>query len=108
VTGDPNAAIDRAQPLVMGPQFGGFGGAPAELSVAFVAQATHDEGRDRLPTRRRRVPVRQTRGLTLGDMDRHRPSADVRVASDGTVRLEGEHIWCPPAESIPLSRLYFL
>lgn len=108
VTGDPNAAIDRAQPLVMGPQFGGHGGAPAELSVAFVAQSTIDEGRDRLPTRRRRVPVRGTRGLTLGAMNRHRPSADVRVAPDGTVRLEGEHIWCPPAESIPLSRLYFL
>jgi urease subunit alpha len=108
VTGDPNAAIDRAQPLVLGPQFGGFGGAAADLSVAFVAQATHDSGDDRLPTQRRRVPVRGTRSLTLAAMDRHRPSADVQVAPDGSVRLDGERVWCAPAESIPLSRLYFL
>ncbi|MEP6855010.1 MAG: amidohydrolase family protein, partial [Pedococcus sp.] len=108
VTGDPNAAIDRSQPLVLGPQFGGFGGAPAELSVAFVAQATHDEGADRLPTRRRRVAVRGTRDLGLAAMNRNRARASVEVSPDGAVRLDGEPVWCPPAQSIPLSRLYFL
>src|SRR5581483_9994285 len=37
VTGDPNASIERAQPLVLGPQFGAHGATAADLSVAFVA-----------------------------------------------------------------------
>lgn len=108
VTGDPNAAIDRAQPLVLGPQFGGHGLAPAELAVAFVAGSTRDAGADALPTRRRRVAVRGTRGLTLAAMNRTRSAAHVEVAPDGTTRLEGERVWCEPASSVPLSRLYFL
>lgn len=42
--GDPNAAIDAAEPLVLGPQFGGSGATPAEISVMFVAQAALDAG----------------------------------------------------------------
>jgi urease subunit alpha len=61
-TGDPNAAIDIAEPLVLGPQFGACGATPAELSVMFVAQAALDSGAD-LPGVRRRVPVRATRSL---------------------------------------------
>src|SRR5690606_14111104 len=52
VTGDPNAAVEHAQPRVMGPQFGGHGAAPAEIAVAFVSRSALDAGRDRLPTRR--------------------------------------------------------
>jgi urease subunit alpha len=44
VTGDPNAAVERSEPLVLGPQFGGHGAAPAEVSVAFVSAATNDSG----------------------------------------------------------------
>ncbi len=108
VTGDPNAAVDRAQPLVLGPQFGAYGAAPAELGVAFVAGSTVDLGSDSLPTRRRRVAVRGTRDVSLADMNRTRAAADVQVAPDGAVRLEGEAVWCEPADSVPLSRLYFL
>lgn len=108
VTGDPNAAVDHAQPLVLGPQFGGLGAAPAELSVAFVSESTRDSGDDRLPTRRRRVAVRGTRGIGLARMNRTRPSADVQVAPDGAVELDGEPVACEPAQSVPLSRLFFL
>jgi urease subunit alpha len=107
-TGDPNAAVKTAQPVVLGPQFGGYGGAPAELSVAFVSGSARDEGIDLLPTRRRRVAVRHTRGIGLAQMVRHRPSAQVRVSPDGAVDLDDEPVSCEPAESVPLSRLYFL
>lgn len=109
VTGDPNGAVEHAQPLVIGPQFGGHGAAPSEISVAFVSQATVDTGRDTLPTRRRRVPVRHTRGLTLPDMVRNSRTGlvDVDVGS-GAVRLDGERITSQAAESVSLSRLYFL
>ncbi len=105
--GDPNAAIDAAQPLVLGPQVGGHGGAPAELSVLFVSSAAAAAG-DRFPTRRRRVAVRGTRGIGLAQMDRHRSSAEVVVDRRGDVTLDGQPVWCPPVDSVPLGRLYTL
>jgi urease subunit alpha len=61
-----------------------------------------------LPTKRRRVAVRGTRGIGLAQMDRTRPSAQVQVAPDGSVSLDGEPVGCEPAQSVPLTRLYFL
>lgn len=59
VVGDPNAATDTCEPLVLGPQFGAHGATPAEISVAFVAQAALDQGNDLMPTRR--MPGRRAR-----------------------------------------------
>jgi len=108
VTGDPNAAIDIAEPLVLGPQFGGCGATPAELSVMFVAQAALDAGAD-LPGVRRRVPVRGTRLLGPGSMTRHGRLGQVRVdPATGRTTLDDELLAVTPADSVPLSRLYFL
>src|SRR5262249_20109160 len=38
-TGDPNATIADAEPVVLGPQFGAHGGAAAALSVLFASRA---------------------------------------------------------------------
>jgi urease subunit alpha len=108
VTGDPNAAVDDAQPLVLGPQYGGHGAAPTELSVAFVSGSARDAGDDRLPTRRRRVAVRGTRGIGLAQMNRTRPAADVHVAPDGVVTLDEAVVHSDPVDHVPLSRLFFL
>ena len=108
VTGDPNAAIDIAEPLVLGPQFGGCGATPAELSVMFVAQAALGAGAD-LPGVRRRVPVRGTRSLGPGSMTRHGRLGQVRVdPATGRTTLDDDLLSVAPAESVPLSRLYFL
>ena len=108
VTGDPNAAIDIAEPLVLGPQFGGCGATPAELSVMFVAQAALDAGAD-LPGVRRRVPVRGTRLLGPGSMTRHGRLGQVRVdPATGRTTLDDELLAVAPVDSVPLSRLYFL
>ncbi len=107
-TGDPNAAIDTAEPLVLGPQFGGCGTTPAEISVMFVAQAAVDSGARR-PGVRRRVPVHGTRHLGPGAMTRHERLGQVRVEpGTGRTTLDGELLAAPAAESVPLSRLYFL
>ncbi|MGW1002185.1 urease subunit alpha [Streptomyces sp. NPDC001118] len=109
VTGDPNASTESCQPLVLGPQFGSFGETAADLSVAFVSQAAHDSATDQLPTRRRRVAVRNTRSIGLPTMLRNDRTADVRVeASTGRVSLDGTPLSSPPADATPLSRLYFL
>ncbi|MEV5959467.1 urease subunit alpha [Streptomyces sp. NPDC051987] len=109
VTGDPNAATDTCEPLVLGPQFGAHGATPAEISVAFVAQAALDQGHDTLPTRRRRVAVRGTRGIGPADLRRNCRTGAVDVDQrTGLVTLDGEPLHSEPADSVPLNRLYFL
>ncbi|MFF7643392.1 urease subunit alpha [Streptomyces canus] len=109
VVGDPGAATDTCEPLVLGPQFGAHGATPAEISVAFVARAALDQGDDRLPTRRRRVAVHGTRGIGPADLRRNSRTGAVDVDQrTGLVTLDGEPIGSEPAESVSLNRLYFL
>ncbi|MFI1576999.1 urease subunit alpha [Embleya sp. NPDC020630] len=109
VVGDPNASTDNCEPLVMGPQFGAHGAAPAELSVAFTSQAAAATGGDLMPTRRRRVGVRGTRGIGPAAMIHNNRLAEVRVAADtGLVTMDGEPVMSEAAESVSLNRLYFL
>ncbi|WUD86217.1 urease subunit alpha [Streptomyces sp. NBC_00503] len=108
VTGDPNASTDRCEPLVLGPQFGAYGATAADISVAFVAEAAVQNG-DLMPTRRRRVAVRGTRGIGPKDMLRNARTGSVDVhPGTGLVSLDGEPLVSEPADSISLSRLYFL
>jgi urease subunit alpha len=109
VTGDPNATIDSAEPLVYGPQFGGHGTAPADISVAFVSRACADAGEDRLPTRRRRVLVHGCRGIGLTDMVRNTRTGSVVVDHrTSAVTLDGRLLAVEPADRSPLTRLYLL
>jgi urease subunit alpha len=109
VVGDPNASVDRSQPLVLGPQFGAHGAAPADLAVAFVSQAAVAQERDAVPGRRRRVAVAHCREIGLADLVRHgrigTTEVDPRTA---TVSFDGEVLTAPPAQSVSLNRLYFL
>ncbi|MFF1719703.1 urease subunit alpha [Streptomyces sviceus] len=109
VVGDPGAATDTCEPLVLGPQFGAHGATPAEISVAFVARAALDQGDDRLPTRRRRVAVHGTRGIGPADLRRNSRTGAVDVDQrTGLVTLDGEPLASAPADSVSLNRLYFL
>ncbi|GAA2103039.1 urease subunit alpha [Streptomyces albiaxialis] len=109
VTGDPNASVETAQPLVLGPQMGAHGPTAADLSVAFVSRAAAEDGNDSMTTRRRRSGVRGTRGLGPADMVLNDRTAEVRVAPEtGRVTLDGEPVTSEPAEEVPLNRLYFL
>ncbi|MEV2202648.1 urease subunit alpha [Streptomyces fradiae] len=109
VVGDPNAATDTCEPLVLGPQFGAHGATAADLSVAFVSGAAAQLGADRMPTRRRRVAVRGTRGIGPADLRRNSRVGEVAVdARTGLVTLDGEPVRSDPADSVSLNRLYFL
>ena len=109
VTGDPNAATDSSEPLVLGPQFGSFGSTAADLSVAFVSQAALDAGDDHMSTRRRRVAVKGTRNIGPADLVHNNRLGHVDVDSKtGMVSLDGDTVYSEPAESVSLSRLYFL
>jgi urease subunit alpha len=108
--GDPNAAVDTAQPLLLGPQFAGSGAAPADVSVVFVNEAAADAGSDVVPTRRSRVAVRGTRSVGLASMRRGNDRTGVvRVdPSAQRVTLDGDDLRAEPAEHVPLARLYHL
>lgn len=114
VTGDPNAATDSCEPLVLGPLFGAHGAAPADLSVAFVSRAAAESGSsgrpyDGMATRRRRVAVRGTRGIGPADMVGNNRLGQVDVdARTGLVTLDGTPLRSEPAQEVSLSRLYFL
>ena len=108
--GDPNASVDTAEPLVLGPQFAGSGAAPPEVSVVFVNAAAEAAGADAVPTRRRRVAVHGTRDVGLADMragnDR---TGQVRVDPRAAgVTLDGEPLRAEPVDVVPLTRLYHL
>ncbi|HVE17991.1 MAG TPA: urease subunit alpha, partial [Ilumatobacteraceae bacterium] len=109
VTGDPNAATDSSEPLVLGPQFGSYGSTAADLSVAFVSQAAVDAGDDHMTTRRRRVAVRGTRNIGPANLVHNTRLGHVDVdPKTGSVSFEGKTVYSDPAESVSLSRLYFL
>ncbi|GHI85813.1 hypothetical protein Sxan_31770 [Streptomyces xanthophaeus] len=114
VTGDPNAATDCCEPLVLGPLFGAHGAAPADLSVAFVSRAAAESGSfgapyDALGTRRRRVAVRGTRGIGPKDLVGNTRLGEVDVdPRTGLVTLDGEPLRSEPAQQVSLNRLYFL
>ncbi len=109
VTGDPNASTDTCEPLVLGPQFGSFGATAADISVAFVAGAALASGNDHMTTRRRRVAVRNTRGIGPRDLVHNNRLGSVDVdAKTGDVTFDGARVYCDPANSVSLSRLYFL
>jgi urease subunit alpha len=105
VTGDPNASIDSAEPLVIGPHFGAMGVTAADLSVTFVAEALVA----RLDTRRRPVAVRGCRGIGPGAMVRNTMTGTVEIdPATAAVRLDGAPVSSAPLDQVALSRLYFL
>lgn len=108
-TGDPNATIDAAQPLVYGPLFGGHGAAPARLSVLFTSMAAVRDGSVAEHTSRRLVATRGCREAGLATMAWHGRIGRVEVAPDGSqVRLDGDPIRSDPLDRVSLSRLYYL
>ena len=109
VTGDPNAATDSSEPLVLGPQFGSYGSTAADLSIAFVSRAAVDAGDDHMATRRRRVAVNGTRNIGPADLVHNNRLGHVDVdPKTGMVSLDGDRVYSDPADSVSLSRLYFL
>ncbi|MGX4735791.1 urease subunit alpha [Kitasatospora griseola] len=114
VTGDPNAATESCQPLVLGPLFGAHGATPADLSVAFTSLAAAEAGTaarpyDTMTTRRRRVPVRHTRGIGPADLVRNNRLGEILVdGARGLVTLDGAPLHSDAAQEVSLNRLYFL
>jgi urease subunit alpha len=110
-TGDPNASIDSAEPLITAEQFGAYAAAPSDLSFLLSNAVAIAEGPP--PTHRRALAVRGCRSVRNADMIRHGESGPVEVVTSlgsnpqPVVRWRGEELTMQPVEHTPLSRLHF-
>jgi urease subunit alpha len=108
--GDPNASIPTPEPVMYRPMFGTLGGALAQTCVTFTSKAAFDSGiRDRLGLARQVEAVRDCRRLGKADMVRNDRTPEITVDPETyEVRLDGELATVPPAETLPMTQLYFL
>ena len=104
VTGDPNATIDSAEPLVLGPQYGAYGAVPADLSVLFSNVAATSPS----PVSRRIVSVKNCRSVKSSDLVRNGVLGRVSVSANGDrVDWNGQELTMPPVSQVPISRLHY-
>ncbi len=105
-SGDGNASTMLCEPVRVRAQVGGIGGAPARLSLAFLAGSAMDA---ELPTDRPRARVSGCRELTARDMVAHGRTGAVRVdPRTHEVTLDGEPVDAPPVQDLRFSGLFLL
>ena len=110
VMGESNASLMTCEPLIYKPQWGAFGPARNDLSVAFMTQAAIDDGAgERWRLTKRLVPTRNTRKLTKADMVHNDAVPEVKVDPETyRVEVDGELCTCEPLERVPLGATYIL
>ncbi len=108
--GDPNASIPTPQPVLMRPMFGSFGRAIGSTSVAFVSAASVTAGTVNAYGLTKRIePVRGCRSLGKKDMRLNDATPVITVDPETyKVTADGEHLTCPPAQTLALAQRYFL
>ncbi|MCI3923888.1 urease subunit alpha [Paenibacillus sp. TRM 82003] len=108
--GDPNASIPTPQPVWGRPMFGAFGKMRYATSITFVSQAAYDAGVHReLGLQKIVEPVKRCRDVTKADMIHNSGTPNIEVDPETyEVRVDGEHITCEPAETLPMAQRYFL
>jgi urease subunit alpha len=108
--GDPNASIPTPEPVRYRPMFGAIPAVVAETCVTFTSRSAHGAGiRERLGLRRIVEPVHGCRTIGKADMLRNDATPEITVDPETyEVRLDGVLATVPPAETLPMSQLYFL
>lgn len=109
-SGDVNAAIEVAQPMLYRKQYSACGSAMKKCNKIFVTQAAIDNGLgDKLPNSKEKlVPVKNTRNLTKKDMIRNNYLPKIEIDPETyKVFVDGEHITCEPAKELCLNHKYY-
>lgn len=108
--GDPNASIPTPQPVIYRPMFGAMGRAVADTAVLFVSQAAVDNDiRSRYHLHKTTLPVKNCRSIGKKDLIHNHATPAITVDPERyEVRVDGEHITCAPANTLPLAQRYFL
>lgn len=109
-SGDVNAAIEVAQPMIYRKQYSACGSAMRKCNKIFVTQAALDNGlADKVPNSRDKlVPIKDTRNLTKSDMVRNDYLPNIEIDPETyKVYVDGKHITCEPAKELCLNHKYY-
>jgi urease subunit alpha len=108
--GDSAASLMTCEPILMRPQWGAFGRAPAALSACFVHPlAIARDLSGTLGLSKKMLPVGGTRGLTKRDMLWNDACPKISVDPETfDVFVDGVLATCEPAGEVPLARRYML
>ena len=107
--GDPNASLPTPQPVIYRPMFGAMGSALSKNRITFTSRAGYENGiADRYELRSKVMPVYGTRVVSKSSMVRNSCMPTIEVNPETfAVKVNGKHATIKPAESIPMSQLYF-
>jgi len=107
--GDANASIPTPQPSFSRPMFGALGGAVGQSSLVFVSAASVAKVEADYGLSKRVVAVRGCRSVTKKDMALNDYLPNISVDPETyRVLVDGVHLTCEPAETLPLAQLYNL
>ena len=108
--GSGNDSTRLGQPQIYRPMFGSYGAAPASLGVAFVSQASIDNGlAKRVQISAQAVRRQERPAADQGELPHNQASPRVHVdPSTLDVEIDGKPVDLPPAETLPLTQRYFI
>jgi urease subunit alpha len=110
VMGDPNASLPTPQPVYYRPMFGAFGPTLQKTRATFMSRASIEKGvPEQLGLQSQIFPVRRNRSIGKKDMVRNDATPVIEVDPETyVVSVDGEAVHIEPAESLPLTQLFFL
>ena len=108
--GDSAASLMTCEPRLLRPQWGAFGGAPANLGACFVNPLAIDkELKSKLNLKKSLLPAVGTRTLTKNNMHLNNALPDIKVdPTTFDVFVDGNLAYCDPSSSLPLTQKYML
>ncbi len=108
--GDPNASLPTPQPVFYRPMFGLYGRAVQSTRATFMSKAAIDKGvPEKLGLQSQVLPVRRTRSLGKEHMVRNTATPQIEVDPETyKVSFDGEPAHIEPAQSLPLTQLFFV
>ena len=107
--GDANASIPTPQPSFSRPMFGSYGAAVGPTSMVFVSQASVAHVQAHYGLTKQVVAVKNCRTIGKKDMALNNYLPNIEVDPETyRVTVDGVHLTCEPAETLPLAQLYNL
>ncbi|MGX5697579.1 urease subunit alpha [Agromyces soli] len=108
--GDPNASLPTPQPVYYRPMFGAFGQTMQQTRATFMSKVSIEKGvPEQLGLKSQILPVNRTRSIGKKDMVRNDATPVIEVDPETyQVTVDGVPAHIEPAESLPLTQLFYL
>lgn len=108
--GDPTASIPTAEPVMLRSLYGSEAAVTRHTAMTFMSHAAVEAGvPERIGIDRWVEPVRGCRTIGKQQMVRNNATPDIRIdPSTHQVYLDGKLAEVEPADSVPMSQLYYI